>query len=73
LVRQGIGQGDERGLVGRRGQFGHQLERPVEPGSEALGQQVVGLAGRGVGRVAAGVVQSEVEAEERESDHHDGG
>ena len=36
-------------------ELGHQLQRAVEAGTEAVGEQVVGLAGGRAGRVVAGV------------------
>ena len=48
-------------------------ERPVEPGAEALGQQVVGLAGLGAGRVVAGVDEAEPQRQHRQRQgQHDG-
>ena len=65
LTCQGPGEGGESGVGVGRGQLGDQLERSAEPRPETLGEQVVGLQGGGAGRVAAGVVQAEVEAEDR--------
>jgi hypothetical protein len=49
-----------------------QLERPVEPSTEPVGQQVVRLPGRGRGRVGAGVVEAKPEGEHRDGDDDHG-
>ena len=79
--------GDTRLRAYRRGQLvqglgvdlslllGHELQGTVEPGAEAGRQQVVGLAGRRVGRVVALVRGAEPEREERHGheEHHEEG
>src|ERR1019366_5263426 len=73
LAGQGAGQGGEPGFGGGRWQLRDQLQRTAESGPEALGQQVVGLVGGGAGRVTAGVIQAEAEAEGGQRDDDDGG
>ena len=53
--------------------LGDELERPVEPGPEPVGQGGVGLVGGRARRVGAGVGGAEPQAEDRQGDHdHDG-
>ena len=62
----------ERRRVGRPVVLGHQQEGSVESGSEALGQQVVGLAGGGADRIVPLVGGPEAEREEGQGDQdHD--
>ena len=48
------------------------LQGPVEARAEALGEQVVGLTGRGARRVGARVGTAEVQGEEGYADEDDG-
>ncbi len=72
----GVGGGGqepvEGGRVGGRGHLAGELERPVEPGSESVGQRRVGLVGGRRGRVGAGVGRAEPQAEDGQGeDDHD--
>ena len=69
----GVGDGLERGRVGARWHLGGQAERTVEAGTEAFGQQVVGLAGGGVLGVVAFVGEPEPQAEDRQRQRDEGG
>ena len=55
----GVGHGRELLRRGVAVDLGHGEERPVEAGAEALGEQVVRLAGRGVLAVVALVGEAE--------------
>ena len=57
------------GLRVRAAQVGGDNERAVEPGAEALSQQVVGLPGSERGRVVAGVAERQAHREQRHRQH----
>ena len=63
LAAKPLREGVDLALGGRIGQLGRDHERPVRAGAEALGVQVVGLAGHRVRRVVAGVGEAEAHAE----------
>jgi hypothetical protein len=67
---QGRGQRVEHGgvLVGRAGQLGGNEQRAVVARAEALGDEVVGLAGGGVRGVGPGVGGAEPHREERDGE-----
>ena len=60
-----VGERVDVGLGAAVGQLGGDDERAVGAGPEALGVEVVGLAGHRVGRVVAGVGEAEPHAERR--------
>ncbi len=61
-----IGQFRKRRAVAA---VGHEHEGAVEPGTEAVGHQVVRAAGREVGGVVAGVREAELESRDRRDEH----
>ena len=56
----------ERGAGFRRAHLGHQQQRAVEAGAEALRQQIVGLASGRRRGIVAGVGKAQPQSEERD-------
>src|SRR5579859_2110951 len=69
LGLQGGGQPGERGRSGRGGGGAGQLQGAVEAGVEPVGEQLVGVAGGGAGRVVARIGGAEPQRQHRDGQH----